>query len=379
MVNCSITVDAAAISFSAEVYCHVRLTPSSVPNLTFDYATLAASHAFQSGQTSFTLAVGFTLSPRGGPKPKPPDPATLAGERWDDQYDHVPPDSTAIDASISYNSGTWTLHGDIIGLNLGVLYSLFDHADLMVNFLEHITIKGLSVTYQYVKSTKPGDKTSAGKSLLIEGSILIGLLELDLTYQHNGGSDWQFTAGAGAAGTVSSLGAVLGSICPLDISGYLPACIANITVPVTDAVSLEIIKLGADGSQEPSKLVCAFTVALPGGFHVSLVQFQTTKAGGGDEKAGTAKKLLRLSSGKLPSTISVPVIGSIGPPVDEIDFVWVSDDSADGGITNDELDELNKSAVFSTSPLGPLNNPTPNKNRLAPIALLVDGPGECRR
>jgi hypothetical protein len=143
---------------------------------------------------------------------------------------------------------------------MDVLYSLFavDEADDVMDVLENITIEKLSLKYNY-------GEQDAATSFSIDGRIITGMLNLELSYERQQNQPWSFHAYLGSAdrSQKTTVGAILAGICGDSV--LLPTCIEGIEV---DPASISFTMSLQDGDKVKIHLVFEASLAISG-FKVS--------------------------------------------------------------------------------------------------------------
>ncbi|KAK5455896.1 hypothetical protein LTS15_005214 [Exophiala xenobiotica] len=275
---------------------------------------------------------------------------------------------------------TWILHAGAQNLSVGLLRSFFDKSqrDGALAVMDSIKLKTLDVLYTY--------NGKIASSFLITGVLALGLLELDLSYQYvstkvesgqksatelyhedttkpalptnniikggNTETTTEFIAKLRVTSPGSHIADIADSIKP-GAGEQLPAWIGGIVVNPntadgsTPTVELELKTVSPTGKPAISVLTIWLSI---GGFTFTFVQYhassssddQTTKAGSTPTKA-PVKRLLRLTADQIPLMKDIPLVGELPQPFDQLEYLWVEDETTGEdalGITNDELDTI---------------------------------------
>ncbi|KAJ9633787.1 hypothetical protein H2199_009234 [Coniosporium tulheliwenetii] len=280
---------------------------------------------------------------------------------------NILPPIAKLGATVTYSGGSWVLTGTARNLSMELLYSLFDddcNLEVM-NMLSEVGIVMLDLQYTY-------DAEGNGNTFLVAGELELAGLTLDFRYEHQGkkqdsegasSSNWTFRAQLKAGQHNSSLLDIIECICGKEsgISGVVPNCLGKVSCdtsaedldfnPALSPVELEIVKLAADPAQPGSEGCFLFKLRMTvgKGLNVTFVQYQSardTSAAGGNPNDKPSikpvKRAIKLSVGSLPAAPSVPLVGSLAQPFDEMDFVWVHAPGDDGGFKRSEVKLVNQ-------------------------------------
>ncbi|KAK3312562.1 hypothetical protein B0H66DRAFT_596089 [Apodospora peruviana] len=163
---------------------------------------------------------------------------------------------------IGYENG-WTLAAEAVGLKLANLYSLFpvdgsNHA--MIHLMSSVWIPRFSVGVRFAAKR-------AG-AISIDGTLVIGPLEMDLKYNHDG-ADWQLSADFKSA-TPGKQEATMEELLGVFVREHvdsLPEYIRNFRLPLSK-ISAKLTFSSkrmpeAAGSESKSVVVFSFTVSVP--------------------------------------------------------------------------------------------------------------------
>ncbi|OAP61482.1 hypothetical protein AYL99_03685 [Fonsecaea erecta] len=252
--------------------------------------------------------------------------------------DHVvDSDYILVDQEDDYRAvadGTWIFQGSVNTLSGAFIYSLCsdDCNEEMMQLLEHVSLD-FGLTYTYTGKS--------GKSLVLDGTLHLGDLQLHCAYENNGPADWRFSADLMLENQTSSLLGVVEAICGKDLSAGLPDCIKNIVV--APAGSKDLTSLTIDNKD--GWLVMYIRIQLTGNTSVLLYQVQKKRNPGETEKpCPPAKRVVFFKLDALPKIDNIPVVGSFSLNFTAIKFAFVSngDKKSEEGLTGDEVDALNK-------------------------------------
>lgn len=318
-------IDSDGISFTGVISSNsppqpTLTTQATVPTVSLDQVGLSASYVF--GDKSGTLSLGLSFTTLLAPPPKTNWPVGL------------------LNGSVNYtktaSSTKWALVGSLQHLNVAALYSFFDSdtQDAAMQMMAKILIRSLSLEYNYSSAGDPSD-------FVFTGVMLLGDLELDLKYTYNDKLK-RFSASLGSDSEQTSkvnLGAVLSSI-----SGEitdLPSFVADVAIPSAaqgGSVSIDYYKTtGAVG--DFSIFVATLQIEMLG---FTFVQFSHASWTAGTKP----KRIIRVAVRSLPDS-PMPILGKLPQPFDEMDFIWVQDnsgqavDDAQPGFTLEEIGAIN--------------------------------------
>lgn len=280
---------------------------------------------------------------------------------------------------------TWLLRASAQNLSVVLLQSFFDTSDAKdgaMAVMDKISLKSLNIIYTYSGGT--------ASSFLISGVLVLGALELDLTYQYisallgpsettatqvylddhkdnegekkklpkndkytkgNRSTQSKFFAQLSVTSPHSTIASIAESI-KKGAGDQLPSWVGNIEVnpsAATEAsptVELEFsTKSATDPTEKGNTSVLTLWLSIDG-FTFTFVQYQGARkkvAPAGTKRI--VKRLLRISVDQIPMIKDVPLVGQLPQPFDNLEYVWVEDDSvaADNtkkGITSTELQKI---------------------------------------
>ncbi|MCJ1248188.1 hypothetical protein MMC30_005405 [Trapelia coarctata] len=273
--------------------------------------------------------------------------------RPEDKKNYLPAD---LSLGLTYSSGTWQLFGHADNLSVGLLWSFFekDLSGPLVEVLGKLSISSLDLQYTYA----PGGSAT---SFLFMGTITLGTLELRMFYQYttteaekgasaakqvlaglsppgpptvplNGAtSAWAFECDLGSSKPGSTLGTIVDSIID-DAAGLLPDFVANIPIePASGNNRLITLKVNKTGSGDTQAIVFQFIVKIAG-FTLTFIQIKAK------DPAKPARRLFRISVDKIPLIDSIPLIGQLPQPFDQLIYMWVSSSAE---FTKSDVDQAN--------------------------------------
>ena len=185
--------------------------------------------------------------------------------------------------------------------------------------------------------------------------LIIDVVELDLTYTHPKSADWTFFAELTAAPSVDTTfltvlkGLVKDSKILNDIPSFLDIPIKHSDTP-SQGLALELWVANSSETDQNKKNVDYLNVIIMltiGALQISFIQQKEKMAG---STKTPVKRLIHVSINNLPfgNLPKIPLIGQLSQPFDEIDYVWVHDDSTSTtpGLTRLELKSLNSLDKF---------------------------------
>ncbi|KAF8511750.1 hypothetical protein JB92DRAFT_2931985 [Gautieria morchelliformis] len=294
----SLTVSPTGITFTGGLIWEADETSSTVPIADLGTMVLYAFYDWTDKTFELSLDVSVTL-------PLAPSSQSL-------KY----PEAILMGA-IAYSNQTWMFHAGVYGLNIGALYEFFDSdsRDGVVDMLEAMEIEELSMDGTY----------SAGKLTLLE---VTGVADLKYTYEPSG---WSVEIGLGEREASATVGDIVGSI--LGTNFVLPACVSSITVSKTP--ESKIFSISIYNIDDPTGKFLIFE----GNFQVNGLGFSFVQM----KKYGLnqfTKRVVKVAVSQLP-TATVPLVGDMPQPFDELAFLWVDDASTTAGLTRAEVLLLN--------------------------------------
>jgi hypothetical protein len=253
----------------------------------------------------------------------------------------APPESeyqtpTKITGSLDYDGAEWTLRGSMKSCFASTLYQFFDpdSRDEVMKSLEALELHSLDLVYHYQKGV--------GSDFKFEGSLLLGDLELDLTYKYDA-KDWSFDAVLGAKDEKSNIGSILESI--TGDEDLLPPFVADIPVAPAGnggAVSVHYSKKSKDEEKDKEKkdkekkdkekkdsvrssgkggsfLFFSASVKISK-LKATFMQYQDLDW----PKSAKPKRIFKVSVAELEA-ITVDGVGTLPQPFDEMFYMWVQD------------------------------------------------------
>ncbi|KAF4947853.1 hypothetical protein FGADI_10091 [Fusarium gaditjirri] len=281
---------------------------STVPQLDLGQIMLRASFDWES-KSSFQLDLGITTLLHPGQHSKHQETAALIG-------------------SLSYNAGDWKLQAAVSDLYGSNLYELFDadSVDTVIPLIDSLLIKDISFVYNYTKGE--------GSSFNFVGDILLGELELQLNFDFMNQKGWTFSAHLEAQDKKATIGDIIASVIPGDDLD-LPPFLAD--TPFSGKSGEGGILLDVANHKEVgSTFMSRITI-----WDLTLLFAQVHMADW--EPKVPSKRLINVSFVSPISEVSIPLIGNIPQPFDEIYLMWVQDNtkkSTVAGITRKEIETL---------------------------------------
>lgn len=307
----------------------VTCPPIVVEDVTLELSRITTSDS-SSSQSMFSLT-GYAVM-----KPRPPPGSTKQPDGHDARLEVI----------FSYNSEQWSVEGRVEALTMSHFYSWIEdgYQSSTLDLLDKIRVEYLLLSYDYAGMF--------GSKFRFEGEISFGqlVLELEYTYAKNAkqGVDWLFHAGLGAenvgkdTSNSPTLKSVIASICGQSVADNIPNC-ADFPIGTPDNPTSDMLDLRVEKTDKGDCVFFRLRVNLPDGIAFTFVQFQQKDTGG---KQKAPKRVVRLSLAGLPSISGVPMVGTMTVPVDEIDYVWVHDESVEkAGLTYKEVSLLNQEVL----------------------------------
>ncbi|KAK6499543.1 hypothetical protein TWF506_004172 [Arthrobotrys conoides] len=258
--------------------------------------------------------------------------------------------------------GSWFLRGGLYGVQMSSLASFFDRdtADIVMEIFKNVYLHELVVEYGFSKGT--------ASTLGINARMLIAGVDFSLSYKHYGKSkadvktslspetkektktqpgtneksqeqgkvSWLISAKAQPAVGVAiknpRLRDWIADIVDEELASDLPAFVGNTEIPL-DTLAASIKCFSVDGYT-----MFVFRLSIKGfGFEFAQIQKNTetpatTPAAKGEQGKGETSKLpknpairlLRIKLDAFPDCGSLPLVGEVKQPLEEIDFIWAS-------------------------------------------------------
>ncbi|KAG8525205.1 uncharacterized protein KY384_008849 [Bacidia gigantensis] len=300
--------------------------PASTPHglWSLDSVAIKASYSTTTAQTG---TLNFSFDAKMLLRPRDYDIFTpIATILVDVQYGHTS------------NGSTWLIRGGATDLNVGNLYSLFagPESDTVMDILQDIYIAGLVIEFFHSPTVTRLEST---------GEILIGDIELDLTFNYTWNSDkttsYDFSATMSTDFSIDdqNLGDFLTGISST-LASLLPPFLTNISFAVLDDCSIELKCLKTKTLSTGKDVICFAIVAKVTDFEFSFVQLTEVYDPKNMSTAdSTTKRLFKLTLEALPNIPmkDMPLLDNLTQPFDQIDLVWIGDD-----LTKEEVDLMNK-------------------------------------
>ncbi|CAH0046894.1 unnamed protein product [Clonostachys solani] len=346
--HAEIIVDSAnkAISFSASLdTVPSKSDTGSVPPIYLDSFDLYVSYSKADG---LDILLQFEVVIGGQPQPSGGDAVVEL-----DEEDSDDDNGATITGGISFTSKdtSWLLYGSIEALSFDMMYDLLDPdaSDDVSAMLSHFVITDLEIEYQYGDGGK-------GSSFDIAGKLLLGPLALEMSY-HYDKDGWLVKADLA---TVDDKKITLGDIID-DLTGnhgddgdILPEFILGI--PLTTGSKDKIITVRcakhAKGNGKPttpdtprdqSYLLFQAEVHI-GIFTIGFTHYRDLSVT--SSKPTPPKRVFKLYMNGIPA-VTVPTLGQLPQPFDEIAFVYIQDQATDvtkslvPGLTADDVKIIN--------------------------------------
>ncbi|KAK4171649.1 hypothetical protein QBC36DRAFT_249207 [Triangularia setosa] len=319
----TLMINSSGISFSGDV---IAGPPNGdIPKVSLAQLNLDASYLFGSAG-GFSGSLNVMALIEAAPHTRNGLPAQITGEVW--------------------NDGTgWKLGAGVHNLYGSTLYQFFD-SDTQGGIgpvLDNLEIRELIIEYDYHPS-------GGASSFSISGNIAFGTLALSLAFTCASPSSWVFKAALDTSEvpeTGTTLGQVLHQIFGAGgVEDNLPECILDVPVNPPrseDAVGLDMVRVAGPAGSTGSGLF--FTAWLQfDGMAFQALQYQGPTPQGASERP-PPRRVFTMGVSSLPTT-SVPLVGDIAQPFDDMLLLYVQrldgpGGNADDGITYAELQTIN--------------------------------------
>jgi hypothetical protein len=312
------------------------------------------------------------------------DIVIYAGNWAPSTYAGVP---TELSISIETQQGSnWSIKASALDVDFASLYQLFDSTSggPVMDILSDINLPFFNIEYDIV---------GGSSHFLVQGSLVVHTLELALSYNYySSPKHWTFQTSLGSVDTTPGSDneiTIVDLIRDFDPDSEIETILDDISF-IRD-VALPSVQSSPQGfddariqlsvSYTGTAIVLWFQIEIitpAGELSFLFVQYKTATepavkapptpaadAATGTQAATTPtvpatapprvkpKRLLRVKLDKLPSLPSIPGVGTIGQPVDSINYLLVQDGGAaqtgaqTAGFTRAEMDEINN--ALSTS------------------------------
>ncbi|KAK4665124.1 uncharacterized protein QC763_511180 [Podospora pseudopauciseta] len=317
-----------------------------VPQLNLGWVSIDASYNWTKGATSpLNVKASFLAELRPSKNATHKEPATLVG-------------------AMVYDSGKWTLSADLEGLYLSSLYNFFfqmpsnadpdatGEADHVLPLIEAIEIESMKLTYVYDKTPTTGDQV-VGSSFTFDGILNVSDLQLKLHFSYEKkASEFRATLHAGSATTIGKIIEDLVGDC-IDVPEFLYDAKLD---PAKDGLEIGVMKGSSakPGTPAPFHFVAKLTVNFPKDVQITLTFAQWH--GSNWSASEPSKKPIKAALTGIPH-VSIPLVGDITQPFDEMYFMHVIDGTKKKssqqlpGISRKEKDDLNLDEAFKAHPL----------------------------
>lgn len=279
-----------------------------------------------------------------------------------------------ISARVVYKDGTWSISASVSDLQFALLYSMCDSdsSDAVMDIMEELSIPYLTIQY---------DKSASNTRLLIDGALRIHTLQLSLSHENNSNpKEWQFKAALGVINPSASGKniTIIDLIRDFDADSSIADALDQ--VPFVRDISVPTVTSAADAFENSpvqfmirktdDGVVVWFRIEIDspaGNLSFLLVQWQSigtnaspggnagASSGANDSQKPKPKRLIRVRIDHLPNLPDIPVVGSIGQPVDSIEYMFVQDSTAAAGATTagferSEIDQINNVSRNTQTP-----------------------------
>lgn len=265
----------------------------------------------------------------------------------------------------SSRDNTWELNATVEGLYASCLVEFFDPStrEHIMPLIESIELRKLALNYSY-RTKKEDEKKVVQHNFSLTGSLYLATLALKLTFKHD---PWIFEATLEPRNYNSSLGEVIAGILggsELD----LPDFISSIQLHREDKLTITVKRLDqakalpepnegeenevADGVEEmPESLTTSSSderksFIFAAKFKMSNFEVTFIRYHGGHWRVKRPSKSLLKIAFSVPELGTVPLIGPIDRPVDQISYTWIHDPGESGaqgqlrGLTRIDVREL---------------------------------------
>lgn len=334
----SITLSTGSVAFEGSIFQKSDITPEETFVFAMAEVKLSASYDTKTLDFVIYLSTRITLSPSPGGAP------------------------AILFASITYDNETRAtiLKGSVENLNVGSLVQFFPDGDgsAVMNIMEHIQLQDLELTYEYGSGGK-------GTSFAVKATLLIDVFELDMNFTREKSGGWNLDASLKPApGVESSIKEILNSLDSSNSIADLIPPFADFKVMGNDiggpheVGSAEATSSGLYLKVNKSKdfIIFRLSLLLKGSagnptlrftfFQIKRVVDTTTTTTTTTDLPLQPKRIVRISIESLPfgSNLSVPLVGQLNQPFDELDYLWVHD-SSEKGLTWEEIQSINSDAA----------------------------------
>ena len=348
----SVWIDPKSISFFASLVCSTPSKDESIPAISLGTVRLSAQYLFQGiHKFSLKLYCNAILSQTVN---RNTDDGQDQNDEDDEDDDSASSQSVAmLDGVIEYDEGVWTLAGSIDGLSFKSIYSLLDPRaqDDVLSVLGNLKLSNLRLVYSY-------QKNGEGSDFFLTGNLSLGKLELAMTYTYDS-NGWFFKAELGSSTENETVGTIVRSMLD-DDDDVLPDFLANIPIASGEAgdklVTIRCRKSAKSpkptDKREDHYILFQATLKIrvfgKTSAEVTFAQYRDLALNSKDP----AKRILKVSLVELP-TVTVPTLGKMPQPFDEMAFLWVQDKKAPGktdnkaGLTEQEVKFINQGVPTS--------------------------------
>ncbi|KAF2273527.1 uncharacterized protein EI97DRAFT_435947 [Westerdykella ornata] len=342
-------------------------TSGAVPPILIDTVDLLATYTRRADKTtslSLTLIVALDIIPDDVEKDGD------VGARLLGQFDYDSEKSAALKSSA--NTSAWSFSGTLRTLKFSWLRDFMDPLakDFLVELLAEVDVQYLNVAYDYEAS---GTKSAVAKSFTFEGIIQISELTFGLSYVYDN-SGWEFRAALGGSNGTTYLKDVLLKFCPSEIVNLIPE-FCNIVLgdvkapsdlpgplqPRGSRAGLDEVLISHKATLPHPYVLFVLNLTLSNGHNLTFLQIRYDKVKD-QPSAPSPKRIISYTSKIFPDMDGpVPTVNSLPQPFDEMNFVWVHDDSGEGILRSDL-------AIINTEDVLPESLWIPYKDTIAPVS-----------
>ncbi|KAK0615568.1 hypothetical protein B0T17DRAFT_619207 [Bombardia bombarda] len=328
-----IEISQKGISFSGIIRCtdtdDVKNRP---PTFCLETVSLAAGYNWgKDSDKGFHLSLGIDL-------------LLFKNAKYDETIEPVLQDPARLKGTLQYKGEAWTLGANIDNLTVGHIAQFWDvdSRSSVMEFLSHIEMENLSLTYHYEKV-----EGGRGTEFDIAGTLKVAkMLRLSLKY-HNSGDGWEFKASVSEVNPKDPI--TIGKV----LEAVLDSTLDDLPAPIKNA------EISPGGDKEFFVLRCFehngtvfFTVML----NIGSIRLCFTQFRGKDwDKKRASKRFIKAAIAEV--SVTVPMMGTLKQPFEQMYYLWVQDgqpsknDKDARGITLEEFDALKSTRQSSTEQL----------------------------
>ncbi|RDL32364.1 uncharacterized protein BP5553_08820 [Venustampulla echinocandica] len=315
-------IDGQSVEVSGTLRSIASQEQSKPPIFSIDEIDLAASYDFDSSGFFIAASIRSRIEP---PPGSSLGPAEIRG-------------GFVYDGSVKQ----WTLVGSINNLTAAHFYQFFQD-DIKIaasSLLESIAVKTFDIKYQY--------ESGQASQFNISGTLGIGTLDFDLTYNNKGDSwAWDFYASV-HFDPDKSQGSTFSDMLANVVGGdeiSIPSFLGDIDITMNksdDEIGVRLVP-----NKERQCIVFTMWVKL-GDLRVQYIQFAYSGPEVSKLVRPPIKRVFLASVDALPK-VEVPLLGNITQPFDEALAMWVQPQEGSSGLTLDDVQLVN--SVITKLPL----------------------------